>query len=87
MTEVEKVTMNFENFRDKILVGMAGIFVTIFLSICGSVAVSLSNLNEKVYFMNEKMAVIIEKVAQHDAQLSAIINNEREERILRQQTK
>jgi len=78
MSEIQQLSMNFENFKEKLLIGLAGIFVSIFLSICASVAMSLNNLNDKVYSMNEKMAVIIEKVAQHDAQLNIILQNERQ---------
>ena len=76
MTEAEKITMNFEQFKEKLLLTLA----TIFVSICASVAVSLVNLNDKIYLMNEKMAVIIEKVAQHDSQLKMILEDMRDQR-------
>jgi cell division protein FtsL len=76
MTEAEKITMDFEQFKEKILLSLA----TIFVSICASVAWSLFSLNDKVYLMNEKMAVIVEKVAQHDGQLKMILEDMRDAR-------
>lgn len=50
--------MNFDSLKDKIVLGLGSILVTIAFSISHT----LINLNEK-------MAVIVEKVTRHDQQI------------------